>query len=227
MKKILTTLLLCSLWWGPATAAEDDLNYHLVTLQAQAASTVDNDLLAVTMTALAEANTAAEAAEAVNETMIRAAALIGEVDDIAYQTMNYQTTPRHQNRAIVGWSVSQQISLKSQDIEALTALVGSLQKLLNVSTMQFEISPERRKEAHDRLITEALSAFSEKARLVSSALGANDFRLVNLSIDEDGAAPLQRDFGMEMALSRAAAPEVAAGESRVSVSVRGSIQLSF
>jgi predicted secreted protein len=227
MKKILTTLLLCSLWWSPATAAEDNLNYNLVTLQARAASTVDNDLLAVTMTARAEANTAAEAAATVNETMIRAAALIDEVDGIAYQTMNYQTTPRHQNRAIVGWSVNQQISLKSRNIEALTALVGTLQKLLNVSALQFEVGPERRKEAHDRLITEALSSFSEKARLVASALGAKDFRLVNLSIDEDGAAPLRRDFGMETALSHAAAPEVAAGESRVSVSVRGSIQLSF
>lgn len=227
MKKILTTLLLCFIWLSHATAAEENLNYHLVTLQAQAADTVDNDLLAVTMTAVAEANTAAEAAATVNETMVRAAALIGEVDDISYQTMNYQTTPRHQNRAIIGWSVSQQISLKSKDIEALTALVGKLQKLLNVSAMQFEVSPERRKKAHDRLITEALTAFSEKARLVTVALGAKDFRLVNLTIDEDGITPLRRDFGMEMALSRAAAPEVAAGESRVSVTVRGNIQLSF
>ncbi|MBE0585087.1 MAG: hypothetical protein IH612_15170, partial [Desulfofustis sp.] len=96
MKKILTTLLLFSLYCGlaiAATASEDDLDYNLVNLQAQALSTVDNDLLVVTMTAVAEANTAKEAAASVNETMSRAATMIGEVDTVSYQTMNYQTTP--------------------------------------------------------------------------------------------------------------------------------------
>jgi predicted secreted protein len=229
MKKILTTLLLFSLCCGLATASEDDLHYNLINLQAQALSTVDNDLLVVTMTAVAEANTAKEAADSVNETMARAAAMIGEVDTVSYQTLNYQTTPLYKNRAIVGWSVSQQIRLKSGKIEQLTSLVGRLQDLINVSAMQFEIGPERRKETQNRLISEALAAFTEKARLITSALGAKDFRLVSLSINEDGAVPLRREYAMDMALSRSAAPapDVAAGESQITVTVHGSIQLIF
>lgn len=228
MKKILPFVVAICLCYGAATASEE-LNYNLVNLQADAFRQVDNDLLVVIMSAVAEANTAREAARSVNDKMIWASEAIRHVDQVKHQTMNYQTSPLYNNRTIVGWTVSQQIRLESLKVEQLTSLVGNLQDQLNVTAMQFEISPERRKETESQLITEALAAFTEKARLVTTALGAKDFRLVTISVNEGGNMPIRQAYAMEMAVVRSAAPapEVAAGESRVAVTINGTVQLSF
>ncbi len=228
VKQISLIILLVTLIAGPA-AASDPLHYNLVNLQAEAFDLVDNDLLIVTLAAVTEANTARDAARSVNEKMAWAAKLIGTHSAIKQQTLNYQTNPIYKNRTIAGWSVSQQLRLESADIEALTALTGALQEQLNVITLQFSVSPERQKAADDRLTTAALAAFTEKARLVATALGAQDFRYVNLSVDRGGTITDRQTYAMDMAMLQAVppAPEVAAGESHITIRVSGTIQLNF
>ncbi|BDD89333.1 SIMPL domain-containing protein [Desulfofustis limnaeus] len=228
MKTLPISLALLLIFCFPVHA-DDDLNYHLVNLQADASQQVDNNLQIVLLTAAAENAAAQEAAASVNKAMTRAVTMIKENDDVTYQTLNYQTTPLYKNRAIIGWQVSQQIRLESQNIEGLTTLVGRLQEVLTVASMHFTASPERRKETQTLLIGEALTAFTAKARLVATTLGAQDFRLVNLTINEGGGMPIRHAYAMEMDALRAAAPapEVAAGESSITVSVNGTIQLIF
>ena len=212
-----------------AVSSAQELNYNLVNLYSTAQSKIDNDVLLVTMISAADAATAKEAAAIVNQQMKWAHSVISEAENLKKQTVNYQTRPRYQNNVIVGWSVSHQLQLESQEIEELSSLVGRLQERLQVSTMQFRVSPERKKLFTNDLIIEALEAFKAKATLIASQIGSEEFRIVTINISENAPPiPRQRGFAMEaMPMTASDSPQAEAGESDLSVRIDGTIQLVF
>ena len=97
-------------------------------------------------------------------------------------------------------------------------------------SMHFEPRQQTRREIEDRLISEALEAFRQRAELVRNSMQAEKFRVISLNINtNDYAGPVYRDQVMTMSTRAAtpsvAAPAVDAGTSRVQVSVHGEIQL--
>ena len=229
MKKFITVTLIVLIAVAASAASSDELNYNLVNLFGAAETHVDNNLLAVTMQSSADAASAQEAAKIVNQEMSWALNLITDSTVITKQTINYRTRARYQNNVIIGWSVSQQLLLESEEIDTLSHFIGTLQEKMQVISMNFKISPDQKKDATEALITEALAAFEKKARLVAQALRARDFRIVTLNIAEnEPAIPLQRGYQMEaMSLASADAPQLEAGESTLTVRIDGTIQLIF
>lgn len=229
MKKFITALMLLSIIAITSFTGAEEINYNLVNLSGVAQKQIDNDVLIVTLLSAADTDSAQEASALVNRQMKWAQGVIKDMKEIKKQTLNYQTRPKYQNKVIAGWTASQQLQLESQEIDTLSQIVGTLQEKLQVSSMHFGVSPERKKEHSDELITQALAAFRAKAQLVATNIGAQDFRFVTLSINENTPpVPRQRGFAMEaMALSAADAPQVEAGESKLSVRVDGTIQLIF
>ncbi len=219
-------LLICAC---SASAGEEALHYNIVNLDASSSAQVANDVMVVVMQAAAEKNSAVDAGHAVNDMMKWADSVIAGNAAVQHRTMNYQTLPVYQNQTIAGWSVVQQLRLQSGDFEVLSTMVGTLQQQLQVSSMHFEISPERRKQEVDKLIVAALGAFRDKADLIAATLKAQDHRIVALSVaDNPVRIPYNGGIQMEaMSAARAPAPVVEAGDSTVQVSVSGSIQLIF
>ena len=208
--------------------ADQQVQFNIVNLRVEQTREVSNDVMVVVMQAAAQKNSSAEAARSVNEVMAWADRIISEDQRISHQTLNYQTRPIYQNKTITGWSASQQLQLQSQDIEALTTMAGTLQQKLQIGSMRFQVSTDRRAEELETLVVEALEAFRGKAELVTRTLKASDYRLVNLSIDENGGPrPYHAVVQAEAMAMRAAPPSVEAGDSKLQVSVTGSIQLIF
>ncbi len=208
--------------------ADEQVQFNIVNLRVDQSREVVNDVMVVIMQATAQKNSSGEAAQSVNEIMGWADTIIAADQRIKHKTLNYQTRPIYQNKSVTGWTASQQLQLQSHDIEALTKMAGSLQQQLQIVSMGFQVSPERRAEELETLIVEALEAFNTKAKLVTRTMKANDYRLVNVSIDENGSPMPYRGVVQAEALgARAAAPSVEAGESKLRVSVAGSIQLVF
>ncbi|NNK58504.1 MAG: SIMPL domain-containing protein [Desulfofustis sp.] len=208
--------------------ADEPVQFNIVNLRVEQTREVSNDVMVVVMQTTAQKNSSTEAARSVNEVMAWADKIISEDQRISHQTLNYQTRPVYQNKTITGWSASQQLQLRSQDIEALTTMAGSLQQKLQIVSMQFQVSPDRRAEELETLVVEALEAFHTKAELVTRTLNADDYRLVNLSIDESGGPMPYRAIARAEAMTVGAAPpSVEAGDSKIQVSVTGSIQLIF
>ena len=110
--------------------ADEQVQFNIVNLRVEQDRQVSNDVMVVVMQAAAQKNSSAEAARSVNEVMAWADKIISEDQRISHQTLNYQTRPIYQNKTITGWSASQQLQLQSRDIEALTAMVGTLQQKL-------------------------------------------------------------------------------------------------
>ncbi len=208
---------------------EEQIQFNVINLSAEQSRQVGNDVMAVIMQAAAQKNSSLEAGRKVNELMSWADQIISEEERVKHQTMNYQTRPVYQERNIVGWNASQQLLLQSSDFDVLTTMLGTLQQQLQIVSMRFEVSSEKRQEELDTLIVEALEAFRKKAELIALTMKAQDYRLVSLSVDENGSRPIAyRGLAQAEAMAvQAPAPSVEAGDSKIEVRVSGSIQLIF
>lgn len=207
---------------------DDQVQFNIVNLGSEQSRQVENNVMVVVMQAAAQKNSSSEAGNAVNEMMVWADRIISADKEIKHQTTNYQTRPVYNDRAITGWEASQQLRLQSANFEALTTMIGALQQQLQIISMRFEVSPEKRKEEIDTLIVEALDAFTKKAELVTRTMKARDYRLVAISVDENGSPVAYRGIVQAEAMAaRAPAPQVEAGDSKIQVRIAGSIQLIF
>jgi len=230
--KITITLLLAAVISLPSFAGEpnDDLNYNLYHLSASAEDEIENDIMKVTLLASHQSLKSSDANKVVNQQMTMALEILKKTKDIQYETGNYQTQPVYQNRQITGWNASQQIELKSSDVDQLSEVIGKLQKELKISSMSFDVSKPVRQKAENGLSVEALNQFKERAELIQKTMGADQYQIVTVDINTGTQRPpaRQRLMMTEMSMASASpAPTVEGGNSTVTVNVTGQIQLIF
>ena len=90
----------------------------------------------------------------------------------------------------------------------------------------FTVSDARRTAVENRLISAALEAFKERARIVGDNLQATGFRVVELNVNSGGQRPpVVYQARMASAMESDTAVAVAGGETDVVVTVNGTIEL--
>ncbi|MEW6166000.1 MAG: SIMPL domain-containing protein [Pseudomonadota bacterium] len=129
-------------------------------------------------------------------------------------------------RAIESWRMRSEILLESRDPEALAAAVGKLQAILAIGGMQFAPAPETRRKAENDAVLEAIAAFRAQAARIAATL-KKSYRIRQMSVNAGGQYPQPRPLARGAALMAAeAAPMPAeAGESSLTVTVSGKIEL--
>lgn len=223
---LLVALLLSVALSGRAVAEPPQNN--IVEFQTEVSREVDNRIMTVVLAAVAEAAAAPDAASRVNTMMASALSRVKQLPSITHRTLTYRTAPRYRKQDVVGWEVSQELLLESEDVESLSAVVGELQNDLQLRRMHFAVSPEQIREVAAQMTADVLEAFTERAKMITKALGAQDYVLVRLSLNEGSTLPLRMNEGMAMMDAQGAPPvAVEPGESTLTVSASGSVQLIF
>jgi predicted secreted protein len=126
---------------------------------------------------------------------------------------------------ITGWRMRSELELETIDMAALSELMGWLQETLAVGQLSLLPAPETRKKAEDEATLEAVAAFQAKAKLIADAL-KKTYRIRQMNIN--GSQPMERPMMMrasKMTAMDAAPAPIEAGESRVSVTISGQIEL--
>jgi len=207
--------------------APDPMNR--VSFQVERSRDVANDWIQAVVGITDEDADSARLADRINRVMARALDTAKAAPDVRVKSGGYATQPVYDDGKLRRWRASQDLVLESADVEAVTALVGKLQGELQLRSIGFSISPERRRAVEDELIAEALAAFQARAASVRENLGAKHWELVQLSIDGGGAPPVHQARMEMMTVGRASAapapPALESGSSRLSVYVGGTIEL--
>lgn len=204
------------------------LTYDRIDLSSEAQGEVQNDILVAMLSSEMEGPKAAALAVEVNKTIAKAVDRIKQVPEIKVQTLGYQTSPVYQKERISGWRVKQAIRLESLDAGKLGGLLGELQQQLHLESVGYETSPQKRKEAEDGLIKEALGAFRQRAELVPRELGRSRYRIVALRVDTGGPPVRPMALGMRAMAVEAAVPvPIEAGTQKVEVNVSGTVELQL
>jgi predicted secreted protein len=223
---VIALLLACLMG---AVHADTDNVYNRVRLQAQQLESVSNDTMHVTLNSFGEARDPASLATRINEDMEWALGITRRQQGITSRTGGYQTYPVYKDNVLKGWRSEQSLELEGKDSRAMSRLVGELQEKLQVKSMSFSVSDEKRTGVENRLISRALDAFKARAAIVVDNLHATGYRIVDMTISTSSQRPPAPYPVGRMAATMQAESHVAveAGESDVSVMVSGTIELSL
>ncbi|OGI48844.1 MAG: hypothetical protein A3E57_08150 [Candidatus Muproteobacteria bacterium RIFCSPHIGHO2_12_FULL_60_33] len=222
---IVTTFILGLAMTGPVIAAEEAPRYNQIHFQVERSRPVDNDRMHAVLSLTAEDDNAARLADQINRTMDGALKTAKTKTKIEVRTGGYRTHPVYDKDKIRRWRATQELILEGSDFAELGGLIGQLQERLQVTFINFSVSPARRAAVEDELITQALDAFKQRAELVRKQLAAKGYRIVDVSINTGGGGPVPIMRNLAMEAASVAPPAVEAGASTLNVSVGGTIEL--
>ena len=225
--KNMMMIAICLVISAAAAGADTEPRYNQVRLQSQQSESVSNDTMHVTLQTYAEMQDPARLAARINQEMEWALANAQEVEGVKVSTGSYQTWPVTRKEVTTGWRGQQTLILESRDTEVLSRLTGQLQEKLQIKSMNFTVSDEKRVAVENRLIDIALNAFKERARIVGDNLKADGYRIVEVNVGTTTQRPPVMYQARMATLSSAAGEAVAVegGESDVRVTVNGTIEL--
>ena len=200
-----------------------------VSFRVESARDVPNDWLAATLGVDEEGSDAAALAARVNRRMAEALALAKQDAELEVSSGAYQTQPVYDRGKLVRWRASQDLVVEGASVDAITELVGRLQAQgLLLRGVSFSVAPETRKRVEDELIVEALTAFRERAGLISRGLGRRGWNLMSLAIGEPGMPIPYLQQGRTMAMEAADAavpPALESGKSTLRISIDATVEV--
>ncbi len=210
--------------------ATEQAKYNRVNFSVTADRMVSADEISVVMSAQAIGPDIARLSDQVNSIMQDALKTANREKNIRVETLNYQTSKNYQKGKQAGWQVSQSLSLTGSDMNQLSDLIGKLQSQLQLNSISYQVSADRKKQIEAELSEQAIKDFSEKAAGYTKTLGRKNYRLVELSISNQGS-PAPRPMMMArnsavMAAEAVASPSIQPGDQKVSVSASGTIEVS-
>jgi len=199
-----------------------------ISFQVEAGREVDNDRVLALLTVTGENPDPARLASHINETMSWALAQLGDKQRIKPRSGTYQVYPVYADKKIKRWRGRQELQLESGDVDRLSQLIGKLQTRLQVQSLQFFVSPDRRQAVEASLVKEALAAFQRRAALIQKSLGASAYRLMDVSVHTGGMSrpiPLRTEARVSLASAGSVSPAMAQGTTRITVQASGRIHL--
>ncbi len=220
-------LLACLLmFYAFPSFADDETLFNTVNLQAQAEREIPNDQMIILIATEHEGSNTTGLTAKINSDMQWALEIINKYSAVESQSKNYQTYPTYRKQVVIGWRASQQIEIKSENIAALTELVGKLQEKLQVKQMSFSPTTETRVRIENELIEEAMQAFLARVEIIKKNMPEKNHRIINLNINTGGYRPpiVHAQRTMMNSMEMASAPSVEAGKSKLTVTVSGSVQ---
>ena len=198
----------------------------VIELSSETSRPAANDLVRATVSAEASGTTPGELSKHVNSLIADALKIAKAYPTVKTQSGGTSTYPVYsKNGKIESWRMRSELSLESGDIATVSELLGKLQTTLAVSNLTLQPSPDTRKKVENEAILDALSAFKSRAKVIADALG-KPYQIKQLAVNTSGriVQPMFRAAAKSM-LSESAPMPVEAGESQVSATVSGQIEL--
>ena len=227
----LSSLILASALTTPAFAQQNEqLNYNLVNIQAEAARKVSNDEMHAVLYIEKSNKQPAELAVQITQLMNQAMASAKKYPQVKVETGSQTTYPIYDNdsRKLKEWRGRAEIQIESTDFKAASQLVSELQQNFQTQSINFSVSDAQRKKVENELMVEASKNFQQRAQTLSQAWNKSGYNLVNLNLNTNNSYPQPIMIRASMAkfsgAEAADAQDVAAGESKITVNANGTIQ---
>lgn len=202
-----------------------------LALDAQARAEVTNDEMVVVLAAERDGPQVGSLNDAVLAQLNAAIAEAQAVEGVRARMGSISTQPNFsRDGRPQGWRVRGELVLVSGRIPVLSQLGGRLAERLQLASVQFRLSTERRRTEEARLLAEAARAFRARAGEAATAFGFKSYELKELTLRSAGNGS-PRPMAMSMArggpeAAVASAPLPAeGGESEVVVTVSGTVTL--
>jgi len=209
--------------------ASDNDAYNRVEFQVEAAREIANDLLVTNMSVEIQDKQPARVAQQINTALNDALKKASAFSAVKVSSGNQNTFPVYgKNNQVDAWRGHGEIRMESRDFKAAGELIMLLQSSMQLGGIHFTIAPDTRAAAENALIASAIKAFQTRADAIRASLGARSYKTVHISINSGGMPPrypVAMMRGAAMTDAANPAPEFAAGESRMTVQINGTIEM--
>jgi len=200
----------------------------LVDLAAEAARPAPNDQVQAVVFAEAQGSNPAELATRINREIAGALQVIRAKPGVSAKSGNQSTYPVYgRDQKIEGWRMRSEVILESRDLGKVSELLGELQqRKLAVGQVSQMPAPETRRKVEDEATRDAIRAFQSRAEVIAGALGKT-WKIKQMSISQHGGAqPVPVFRGAKAMFAEAAPAPLEAGESQLTTTVSGQIELA-
>jgi len=215
-----------------STQASTPTSTPTLQLDAMASATITNDEMVVVLAFERDGQQLAPINEAVVSQLNAAIAEARRVEGVRARLGSLSTFPNFTREGKPnGWRVRGEVVLESRMLQQLAQLSGRLSEKMQLASVAFRLSSERRRTEEDRLLTEAAKSFQNKATQAAAAFGFKSYQIRELSLRPGGnfqPRPVYMGRSAEaMPMAASAPPPVPTdgGESEVVVSVGGTVNL--
>jgi predicted secreted protein len=204
----------------------------VLTLTASAATDVQHDVMAMTLSTTLEGIDAAAVQSQLRQAVDAALAEARKAQrpgQLEVRTGAFSLLPRYGSKAsvITGWVGQGELVLEGRDMSAIAQLAGRL-TTLTVARVGYSLSRETRERVEAEVAAQAIAKFLARAADYAKQFGFSGYavRQVNVGTSELGIVqPLPRVRAMAAVSGDEAIP-VEAGKATVTISINGSVQMT-
>jgi len=212
----------------PAAAATETSGPS-IEFTAEASRPAPNDLGVAILFAESSGKNAAELAKGINQRIANALELARSAPHVKAQSGGVSTWPVYTQNGqgrIESWRMRSEIRIESQDLGALSELIGKLQADLALSHVAMQPAPETRRKIIEEATVGAIRAFEQRAALIAEAMGKR-YRIAHMAIGDNGLQPPMpiRMRAAPAMMTDSAPAALEGGESELGVSINGRIEL--
>ena len=208
-------------------AHEIPVHYDRISLTASAGKQVAQDELQVTLYAMSDAEEARTTSDEVSERIHKALSILNSESGISTQTGSFNTHPIYRKQKITGWRSRQSLEVKSTNPKLLSQLIGRVQNYVQLESIRYDVSEQVRRITENQLIEKAMQNFQHRARLVTSSLRREKYRLVDMTINTGHPRPNLVQARTMAAMESATAPPIQAGKQLIQVTINGTIEVQL
>ena len=227
MNKWIAALSFC-FFLTPAIA-HDSKPEGLVSLQASASIELETDTMFATIAVEAENYDPAALAKSINKKMAWALETAEAFKHVKVKGGQYSSHQIYNKHIFKAWRGSQRITLESTNSTELGQLIGLLQKQLLVKSISYQVSKEKVNSVKDRLLTQAITRFKQKATLVSEQFNKSSYRIHAININSNNPQrPVHYASSRMMgdsAMSKSAPANLQQNSRNIQLNINGTIRL--
>ena len=204
-----------------------------VHMTATGATEVQQDVITITLRATKDGIDAAAVQahlKSVVDTALQEGRIDAKVGQLSIRSGALGLYPRYgKDSKIVGWQGTGDVILDGRDLIKISKLAGRIQGM-NISNVQFGLSPEENNLAQSTAQSMAISNFKGKAESITRQFGFTGYTLRDIVVSTgDGSQPRPQFMAMQMrgvsGIASDAPVPVEAGRTAVNVAVSGTIQM--
>ena len=214
-----------------AVCATQSVSAATLTLEASAKADISNDEMVVVMAFERDGTDLASINQSVNQALAAAIADAKKVVGVKARLGSINTNPNWTSQGKPsGWRVRGEVVMTSKELAALGTLTGQLGQKLQITSIQFRLSDDSRKDAEKRLIRDAAQAFKDKATDAAKAFGYSGYTVKDIGLNQGfqvSVRPMSMMRGKAdmVSMSGSAPVPTESGESEVIVTFNGSVDL--
>lgn len=226
--KVLTISVLTYLTMSSAQANQENWHGNKVHFSITETQNVANDSISVTFTRIAEGTSPQEVAQDINLQMQAAVRALKAYPDIITQTTQYNIHPVYKKSVISHWRGQQSLVITLENKPGLVKILSNVQPYLAYKSMRFGVSDDLKREIMAKLTDRAIMTFRAQANRIAQGFMAPSYKIIETRINMPNYEQPQPHYArseMMMTSADMVTPTVKAGESKIKVTISGTILL--